>query len=103
MVLFWGYEIESWPNAEQLKYADGVMFMTVPLGFAGGKFQEGQIEKIAQFKRDNPSCVVEVDGGVSDKTIAEIKQAGVNWVTSTSWLQSGESVRQNYINLKSRI
>ena len=103
MVLFWGYEIESWPNAEQLQYADGVMFMTVPLGFAGGKFEERQIENIAQFKRDNPSCVVEVDGGVSDKTITKIKHAGVNWVTSTSWLQSGESVRQNYINLKSRI
>jgi ribulose-phosphate 3-epimerase len=101
MLLFWGYEIESRPNAAQLKNADGVMFMTVPLGFAGGKFEEAQLEKITQFKKNNPGCVVEVDGGVSDKTITKIKHAGVDWVTSTSWLQSGESVRQNYINLKS--
>jgi ribulose-phosphate 3-epimerase len=101
MLLFWGYEIGAWPEGEQLGCSDGVMFMAVPLGFSGGSFEEGRLEQIAKFKASNPDIVVELDGGVSDKTIGKIRRAGVDWVTSTSWLQSGESVKQNYLDLKS--
>jgi ribulose-phosphate 3-epimerase len=38
------------------------------------------------IERKNPNCLIEVDGGVSDKNILELKQAGVDVVVAGSYI-----------------
>jgi uncharacterized protein with ParB-like and HNH nuclease domain len=48
------------------------------------------LEKAKKLKemieRKNPNCLIEVDGGVSDKNIKELKQAGVDVVVAGSYV-----------------
>ena len=54
-----------------------VLLMSVNPGFGGQKFIPSVIEK-KKIKRvnqqKNPNCLIEVDGGVNDKNIHELKK-----------------------------
>jgi len=67
---------------EILPDLDLVMLMTVNPGFGGQSFIEGSLAKIRQLKKmidDRGLAVaIEVDGGVSPKTIGPIAAAGAN-------------------------
>ncbi len=69
---------------------DMVLLMSVNPGFGGQKFIPSVIEKVIQLKeliaRKNPKCLIEVDGGVSDKNIAKLKEAGVDIVVAGSYV-----------------
>jgi large subunit ribosomal protein L14 len=64
-----------------------VLLMSVNPGFGGQKFIPSVIEKAKKLKelikKRNPNCLIEVDGGVSDKNIKELKDAGVDVVVAT--------------------
>ncbi len=51
-----------------------VLLMSVNPGFGGQRFIPSVLEKIERVKdmvdRRNPSCLIEVDGGVNDKNIS---------------------------------
>lgn len=59
-----------------------VLVMTVEPGFGGQSFMEDQVPKIAAFRREilkrGLSCHIEVDGGVSGKTVEKVVAAGAN-------------------------
>jgi ribulose-phosphate 3-epimerase len=61
---------------------DLVMVMSVNPGFGGQSFIPSSLAKIRRLKEMaaelNPACAIEVDGGVSPKTIADIAAAGAN-------------------------
>lgn len=69
---------------------DMVLLMSVNPGFGGQSFIESVLPKTRRLKemrdRLNPSCLIEVDGGVSDKNIHLLKEAGVDVVVAGSYV-----------------
>lgn len=80
--------------AEAVEYPPGdidmVLVMSVNPGFGGQKFIPSAVEKIRRLKtlrdRINPSCLIEIDGGVGNKNIAELKEAGVDVCVAGSYV-----------------
>lgn len=76
-----------------IEYVDMVLLMSVNPGFGGQKFIPNTLDKIKALKDMieslNPNCLIEVDGGVSDKNIMELKKCGVDIVVAGSYIFSG--------------
>jgi len=83
---------------EEIEYLindiDMVLLMSVNPGFGGQKFIPSVIKKVKEMKKiiekNNSSCLIEVDGGVSDKNIDKLKKAGVDIVVAGSYIFNGE-------------
>lgn len=77
-----------------LEYIDMVLVMSVNPGFGGQKFISNTLDKIKELKDmlevRNPNCLIEVDGGVSDENILELKKSGVDIVVAGSYIFSGD-------------
>ncbi len=73
-----------------LEYVDMVLLMSVNPGFGGQKFIPSVIERAMRLKelilQKNPECLIEVDGGVNDKNVKELKNAGVDIVVAGSYV-----------------
>lgn len=73
---------------------DMVLLMSVNPGFGGQKFIPSVVEKVKKLKamieKRNPKCLIEVDGGVSDKNIDILKEAGVDVVVAGSYVYGSE-------------
>jgi len=69
---------------------DMVLLMSVNPGFGGQSFIDSVIPKAARLNemrnRINPNCLIEVDGGVSDKNIQSLKDVGVDVVVAGSYV-----------------
>ncbi|HEX5104520.1 MAG TPA: ribulose-phosphate 3-epimerase [Pirellulaceae bacterium] len=60
-----------------LDLCDVVLVMSVPAGFGGQSFHPVAIDKLRQLRQiARPDILLEVDGGISGKTIAPCAQAG---------------------------
>lgn len=64
---------------------DAVLLMGVKAGFSGQIFNPKVLEKIKSL-REKTTIPIEVDGGVNDKTIVGIKNAGADRFITTSFL-----------------
>ena len=73
-----------------LQDLDMVLLMSVNPGFGGQSFIPSVIDKAKRLKKmiekTNPQCQIEVDGGVSNKNIHELKDAGVDIVVAGSYV-----------------
>ena len=73
------------PYIDQL---DMVLVMTVEPGFGGQAFMEHQLSTIARVREiiqaHNPSCDLEVDGGISPSTARRVVEAGANVLVAGS-------------------
>ena len=59
------------------------------------------IEKLKELiKKRNPNCLIEVDGGVSDKNIKDLKDAGVNIVVAGSFVFGSSDYKKAIDSLK---
>ena len=71
-----------------IEHADLILVMTVEPGFGGQSFMYDMLPKIAAVRayidRLNPSCELEVDGGIDAKTAALAKGAGANVLVAGS-------------------
>ncbi len=78
---------------ETLKYIindiDMVLLMSVNPGFGGQAFIPETLNKIKELRTLYPEIDIEVDGGVNDKTVEAIKEAGANILVAGSYLFSG--------------
>ena len=87
-----------------LEDLDMVLLMSVNPGFGGQKFIPSVIEKAKKLKelinKRNPKCLIEVDGGVSDKNIKELKDAGVDIVVAGSYVFGSDSYKKAIASLK---
>ena len=87
-----------------LEDLDMVLLMSVNPGFGGQKFIPSVIEKAKKLKelinKRNPKCLIEVDGGVSDKNIKELKDAGVDIVVAGSYVFGSDSYKKVIDSLK---
>lgn len=72
-----------------------VLLMSVNPGFGGQSFIDTVIPKAKKLNemrnRINPNCLIEVDGGVSDKNIKSLKDVGVDIVVAGSYVFKHES------------
>ena len=87
-----------------LEDLDMVLLMSVNPGFGGQKFIPSVIEKAKKLKelikKRNPNCLIEVDGGVSDKNIKELKNAGVDVVVAGSFVFGSGDYKKAIDSLK---
>ena len=69
---------------------DMVLLMSVNPGFGGQSFIENVLPKASRLNemrnKINPNCLIEVDGGVSDKNIQALKDVGVDIVVAGSYV-----------------
>ena len=74
--------------AEYLPMVDMVLVMTVEPGFGGQKFMAHMMPKVKQLRamldEVNPSCHLEVDGGVDMVTVQTCKENGANVMVAGS-------------------
>jgi len=77
-----------------LEELDMVLLMSVNPGFGGQKFIPSVLERIKRLKeyigQHNPNCLIEVDGGVGEKNIHELKNAGADIVVAGSYVFGNE-------------
>ncbi len=87
-----------------LNKLDLVLVMSVEPGFGGQKFNPVAVEKIArlaELKKDkNYSYVIEVDGGINNETIDQVKDAGVEMVVAGSYVFGSPNYQQAIDSLK---
>lgn len=69
---------------------DIVLLMSVNPGFGGQKFIEHTVQKAAKMKelilKTNSKALLEVDGGVNDKNVGILKNAGVDIVVAGNFV-----------------
>ncbi len=85
--------VEPW-----ISKVDMILLMSVHPGFGGQKFIEETLDKIrtvrSMIDEQNPSCDLEVDGGIHLGNVAEVIEAGVNVVVAGTAVFKGD-IAQN--------
>jgi ribulose-phosphate 3-epimerase len=61
-----------------------VLIMTVEPGFGGQSFMASELPKVSALRQKYPSLNIEVDGGISEKTIDQAADAGANVIVAGS-------------------
>lgn len=71
-----------------LPYCDLILVMTVEPGFGGQAFMEDMMPKLKAIRSyidaQNPSCELEVDGGINEKTALICRENGANVLVAGS-------------------
>ena len=90
------------PVKEILKYADMldlVLIMTVEPGFGGQKFMEDcalKIKSLADYK----NLIIEVDGGINDKTAEICKKFGANALVAGNYIYTHNNMKEAIESLR---
>jgi len=61
-----------------------VLIMTVEPGFGGQSFMAEMMPKVEALRKKYPDLQIEVDGGLSEKTIDQAAEAGANVIVAGS-------------------
>jgi ribulose-phosphate 3-epimerase len=79
---------------------DQVLIMTVNPGFYGSTFLPETVEKIKALRNMRNDLDIEVDGGITDKTIGLVNAAGANLFVSGSFIVKSENIKKAIDSLK---
>ncbi|MGL6168228.1 MAG: ribulose-phosphate 3-epimerase [Fusobacteriaceae bacterium] len=89
-----GVSLNPATSTDCLKYIiddlDMVLIMSVNPGFGGQTFIESAVDKIAAVRRMSKTVDIQVDGGITDKTIGRCIEAGANIFVAGSYVFSGD-------------
>ena len=90
---------------EILPLVDVVLIMTVEPGFGGQSFMADMVPKISSLRKiidDNKyNCLIEIDGGINDKTAKICIDAGADALVSGSYIFAAQNPQQILKGLKS--
>ncbi len=84
---------------EYIKTADLILVMTVEPGFGGQAFMEDCAEKISQIKEiakniGRDDLIIQVDGGINEKTGKICKNLGANSLVAGSYIFNSSNVKE---------
>ncbi len=79
---------------------DQVLIMTVNPGFYGSPFLSEMLQKISDLRILKPRLDIEVDGGITNKTISFVDKAGANMFVSGSYIVKSDNVEETINSLK---
>lgn len=86
-----------------LPFIDLVLVMSVEPGKGGQTFMESSLDKIKYLNEqrinNKYSYIIEVDGGINDKTIKLVKEAGCDVVVVGSYLMNSSDIDKTYKEL----
>jgi len=71
-------------NPNENERPDMVLVMTVEPGFGGQSFMASELPKVSALRAKYPDLQIEVDGGLSEKTIDQAADAGANVIVAGS-------------------
>jgi ribulose-phosphate 3-epimerase len=81
--------------------------MSVNPGFGGQKFIKNTYSKIRQLKemvnKKNKNVLIEIDGGVNEKTIKEIADSGVDVFVAGSAIFGSKDYEKTILNFREKI
>lgn len=87
-----------------VQICDLVLLMSVNPGFGGQKFIQNTFDKVRQLKalcnRKNPSCLIEIDGGVTLENAPLLVDAGADILVAGSTVFKSENPIQTIASLK---
>ncbi len=87
-----------------IEYADMILVMTVEPGFGGQSFMDmsDKIRRIREYADKNgyEKLMIQVDGGIDDKTAPVVKSAGAEVLVSGSYLFRAENMADAVGKLK---
>lgn len=86
--------------SEYIDNLDQVLIMTVNPGFYGSPFLPEMLEKIKKLREMKNTLDIEVDGGITDKTISLVDIAGANIFVSGSYIVKSADIKGAINNLE---
>ena len=90
---------------EFLPLIDVVLIMTVEPGFGGQSFMHDMVPKISSLRKiideNKYNCLIEIDGGINDKTAKICADAGADALVSGSYIFAAQNPQQVLKGLKS--
>jgi len=90
---------------EILPLVDVVLIMTVEPGFGGQTFMYDMVSKITDLRKiideKKYNCLIEIDGGINDKTAKICVDAGADVLVSGSYIFAAKNPQQVLQGLKS--
>lgn len=89
---------------DSVQICDLVLLMSVNPGFGGQKFIDNTYSKLRQLRelcdRKNPSCLIEVDGGVNTTNAAKLYEQGADVLVAGNAVFKSADPLQTIIDLK---
>jgi len=80
-----------------VEHVDLILIMSVEPGFGGQSFMMDATKRIAYTKKkiieSNRDVLIQVDGGINDKTIKYVKEAGVDVVVAGSYIFNNDILK----------
>ncbi len=91
------------PPASLLPYLEETQWflvLGVHPGMSGQRFQLASLEKIKFIRAHRRDAVIEVDGGMNDKTARFAREAGANIIIAANYIFSSENEEKAFQSLK---
>ena len=89
-----------------IEYTDLVLLMSVNPGFGGQKFIPGIYHKISETKelisKKNPSCLIEIDGGVDIENAEKLYKSGANVLVAGNAVFSSQNPTKTISDIRSK-
>ena len=80
-----------------------VLVMTVEPGFGGQSFMASEMSKVKALRERYPNLPIEVDGGLSEKTIDQAADAGANVIVAGSAVFGAKDPKDVISKLKATV
>lgn len=87
---------------DYINLVDLVLVMTVEPGFGGQEFMESCVKKVKEVKNysNNQDLIIQVDGGINDKTAKIAKSYGADSLVIGSYIYQADDIKKAFESLK---